>query len=119
MQSLSSASRRSGAIFDVDGRRMTVKELNQERMDPGFWDDPDRAREIEKRIARNEEWIEAWEEVKQQAEDIETLQFLAEEEGEDMGAEIAAEARALEKRLDRLELESLLDEPDDARDAIL
>ena len=98
---------------------MTVKELNQERMDPDFWDDPDRATEIEKRIAREEEWIEAWEEVKEQAEDIETLQLLAEEEDEDMDDEISAEARALEKKLDRLELESLLDDPDDERDAII
>jgi peptide chain release factor 2 len=98
---------------------MTVKELNQERMDPDFWDDPDRATEIEKRIAREEEWIEAWEEVKEQAEDIETLQLLAEEEDEDMDDEISAEARALEKKLDRLELESLLDDPDDERDAIV
>ncbi len=98
---------------------MTVEELNQERMDPDFWDDPDRAREIEKRIAREEEWIEAWEDVKEQAEDIETLQLLSEEEGEDMSDEIAAEARRLEKKLDRLELESLLDDPDDERNAIL
>ena len=98
---------------------MTIKELNQERMDPDFWDDPDRAREIEKRIARNEEWIEAWEDVKEQAEDIETLQLLAEEEDEDLEDEIAAEARALEQKLDRLEMESLLDEPDDERDAII
>lgn len=88
-------------------------------MDPDFWDDPDRAREIEKRIAREEEWIEAWEEVKQQAEDIETLQLLAAEEDEDLETEIFAEAEALEKKLDRLELESLLDDPDDHRDAIV
>jgi len=98
---------------------MTVKELNQERMDPDFWDDPDRAREIEKRIARNEEWIEAWEDVKERAEDIETLQLLAAEEDEDMSDEIAAEARTLERKLDRLELESLLDGPDDERDALI
>ena len=98
---------------------MTVEELNQERMDPDFWDDPDRAREIEKRIAREKEWIEAWEDVKERAEDIETLQLLAEEEDADMEEEIAAEARALEKKLDRLELESLLDDPDYERDAII
>ncbi|WP_263787067.1 peptide chain release factor 2 [Salinibacter grassmerensis] len=108
-----------GGYLDVDGRRMTVEELNQERMDPDFWDDPDRAREIEKRIAREEEWIEAWEDVKEQAEDIETLQLLSEEEGEDMSDEIAAEASKLEQKLDRLELESLLDDPDDERDAIV
>jgi len=98
---------------------MTIKELNQERMDPDFWDDPERARDIEKRIARNEEWIEAWEDVKEQAEDIQTLQLLAEEEGEDLEDEIAAEAHALEQKLDRLEMESLLDEPDDERDAMI
>jgi len=98
---------------------MTVEELNQERMDPDFWDDPDRAQEIEKRIAREKEWIEAWEDVKERAEDIETLQLLAEEEGEDMEEEIAAEAQALEQKLDRLELQSLLDDPDDERDAII
>ncbi len=98
---------------------MTVEELNQERMDPDFWDNPDRAQEIEKRIAREKEWIEAWEDVKEQAEDIETLQLLAEEEDEDMEDEIASEAQALEENLDRLELQSLLDDPDDERDAII
>jgi len=88
-------------------------------MDPEFWDDPDRAREIEQRIAREEEWIEAWEDVRERADNIETLQLLAEEEGEDLEEEIFAEAEALEQELDRLELESLLDDPDDERDAIL
>lgn len=98
---------------------MTIEELNQERMDPDFWDDPDHAQEVEKRIAQEKEWIEAWEEVKEQAEDIETLQLLAEEEGEDLEDEIFAEAESLENKLDRLELQSLLDDPDDVRDAIV
>jgi peptide chain release factor 2 len=110
---------RSGAIFDVEGRRVTIEELNRERMDPDFWDDPDRAREIEQRIAREEEWVEAWEDVKERAEDLETLQLLAEEEDADLEDEIFAEAEALEKELDRLELQSLLDDPDDKRDAIM
>lgn len=88
-------------------------------MDPDFWDDPERAREIEKRIAREQEWIDAWEEVKEQAEDIETLQLLAAEEDADLEEEIFSEAEALEAKLDRLELESLLDDPDDHRDAIV
>jgi peptide chain release factor 2 len=110
---------RSGAIFDVEGRRITIEELNRERMDPDFWDDPDRAREIEQRLAREQEWVEAWEDVKARAEDLETLQLLAEEEDADLEDEIFAEAEALEKELDRLELQSLLDDPDDERDAIL
>jgi len=88
-------------------------------MDPDFWDDPDHAREVEKRIAREKEWVQAWEEVKEQAEDIETLQLLAEEEGEDLEDEIFAEAEKLENALDDLELRSLLDDPDDERSAIV
>jgi len=110
---------RSGAIFDVEGRRMTIKELNQERMDPDFWDDPDHAKEVEQRIAREQEWVEAWEDLKEQAETLETLQLLAEEEEEDLEEEIFAEAEALEEELERLELQSLLDDPDDERNAIV
>jgi len=110
---------RSGAIFDIEGRRETIEELNRERMDPDFWEDPDRAKEIEQRIAREEEWIEAWEDVREQAEDVETLQVLAEEEDEDLEDEIFAAAESLEEELDRLELQSLLDDPDDERNAIV
>jgi len=110
---------RSGAIFDVEGRRTTIQELNQERLDPDFWEDPDHAREVEKRIAREQEWVEAWEELKERAEDLQTLQLLAEEEDEDLEEEIFAEAETLEDELDRLELQGLLDDPDDERNAIL
>ena len=98
---------------------MTIEELNQERMDPDFWDDPDHAKEVEQRIAREKEWVESWEELKEQAETLETLQLLAQEEDEDLDDEIFAEAEALEEALDRLELQSLLDERDDERDAIV
>jgi len=119
LKTLSSAWKRSGAIFDVPGRRETIEELNRERVDPEFWDDPERAKDIEQRIAREKEWIQAWEDVKEQAEDIQTLQLLAEEEGEDLEDEIFAAAEALEEDLDDLELRSLLDDPDDERNAIL
>jgi peptide chain release factor 2 len=110
---------RSGAIFDVAERRATVEELNQERMDPSFWDDPEHAQEVEKQIAREKEWIEAYEDLKERAENIQTLQLLAEEEGEDLRDEIAEEAEELEQRLERIELKSLLDDEDDHRDAIM
>jgi len=110
---------RSGAIFDVAERRATVEELNQERMDPSFWDNPEHAKDVEKQIAREKEWIEVYEDLKERAENIETLQLLSEEEGEDLRDEIVAEAEALEKRLERVELQSLLDGDDDHRDAIV
>lgn len=110
---------RSGVTFDLDERRIRVEELNQKRLDPGFWDNPQEAREVEQEIARHEGWIEAWENLKQQAEDIETLVELADEEDADLYDEIKAEAEALEAELERLELQSLLDDPDDERNAIV
>ncbi|PSQ67989.1 MAG: peptide chain release factor 2 [Bacteroidetes bacterium QH_2_67_10] len=116
----SSASACSGGIFDPQGRRDRIDELNRERFDPSFWDDPDRAREVEKEIAREEEWIERWEQVNRQKEDLEALQVLAAEEDDaDLEDEIQQEARRLEARLDRLELRSMLSEEDDGRDAIV
>lgn len=109
----------SGAIFDIAERETIVEELNQRRLDPNFWDNPDEAREVEKRIAEEKDWIESWEKLKQQAEDIETLMLLAEEEDADLQDEIFAEAEALETDLEQLKLRSLLDDPDDKRNAIL
>ncbi len=53
------------------------------------------------------------------AEDLDVLLEMAEEEGEDLSAEIDAEGANLERGLDALELKSLLSEPDDVRSAIL
>ena len=113
-------SARSGCIFDPQGRRDRIDELNQERLDPSFWDDPDHAKEVEQEVAREEEWVERWEQVNRQAEDLETLQVLAAEE-DDAGLEdeIQREARRLEARLDRLELRSMLSEEDDVRNSIV
>jgi peptide chain release factor 2 len=110
---------RSEAIFDLDERRATVEELNQQRLEPGFWDDPQSAQQVEKQIAEEQKWIDEWEDLKEQAENVETLRLLAEEEGEDLQDEIFSEARQLERHLDRLELRSLLSDPDDKRNAIL
>ena len=105
--------------LDIQARRETIEELNHERVDPGFWDNPDHAQEVEKRIAREKKWVGAWEDLKEQAEDIETLQLLASEEGADLDEEITAEADDLKAKLEQMELKSLLDDPDDVRDAIL
>ena len=114
-----SALMRSGVIFDPDEREARIAELNQERLDPSFWDDPERARTVEQQIAREQEWLDAWEELQEHVETLETLQLLADEEGEDLSDEIDAEAQTLEAKLNELEMRSLLDGPDDHRDAIV
>jgi peptide chain release factor 2 len=110
---------RSEAIFDVAGREARIETLNQRRLEPDYWDDPESAQHNEKAIAAEKEWLDAWDTLKRQAEDVETLMELASEEDADLRSEIQSEADRLEKLVDKLELRSMLDGPDDHRNAIV
>ena len=110
---------RSEAIFDVDRREATVEELNSLRLDPEFWSNPDKAKKVEQRISAEKEWLDSWEVLKRQAEDIETLLLLSDEEDEDLSSEIESEVARMEKNLDALEFRNMLSDPDDVRNAIL
>ena len=74
---------------------------------------------MEKKIAAEQGWIDAWKKLKGLADDVETLLELADEEDADLEAEIEAEAARLEKSLDVLEVRRMLSGPDDHRNAIL
>jgi len=110
---------RSGGIFDVDQRIEHKATLEAKRLDPGFWDDPAAAQVIEIAISVEKGWIDAWSAANEKAQDIQTLVEMASEEGEDLDAEIIAECSKLTVLVDELELKSLLNGPDDHRDAIL
>lgn len=110
---------RSGGTFDVEEKQSTIGALEQKRLDPEFWSNPSEAQEVEKRISGLKSWLTDWFDVRRRADDLETLVELAAEEDEDLESELLAEFGPLEKRLDALELKSMLSDPDDHRDAIL
>lgn len=111
---------RSGGFFDIPGRREKIAQLNKERLAPGFWDQPERAREVEKQIAEETSWVAAWDRLRRQADDVQTLLELQREDPEaNLEEEIAQEVARLEQQIDALELQSLLTDPDDHRNAIL
>ena len=110
---------RSETIFDVDRREATVEELNSLRLDPEFWNNPEEAKKVEQRISAEKEWLDSWAVLKRQAEDIETLLLLSDEEDEDLSSEIESEVARMEKNLDALEFRNMLSDPDDVRNAIL
>ncbi len=110
---------RSEATFDLSGRTSRIGELEKERPKPGYWDDSARAQRIEKEIAGEEAWVADYARLERLAEDVETLLELAEEEEEDLEAEIQAESRRLLGGTEQLELRSMLSGEDDHRNAIL
>ncbi len=72
-------------------------------------------------IATRKEWVEAYEKVVRQAEDLEVLLEMAEESGEDpdLVQECRQEIRALQQAVQDLEFRNMLSGPDDQKNAIL
>jgi peptide chain release factor 2 len=109
---------RSGGIFDYDQRKVRIIELQEQTQDPNFWDDPDEARRIMKKIDHEKNMVNRWDHLNELRESINVYrEFL--EEGEDVEDELQQEIQQLEKELDALELQNMLRGEDDHRDAIL
>ena len=87
---------------------------------PGFWDDPERARGDLRLLSSVREPLEEYERLKRRLEDAEALLELAREEGDtSLYSELAGEVQALKRDSDRLWLGLLLTGEYDAEDAIL
>src|SRR5690606_13282381 len=109
-----------GSYLDIPGRRARLGALEEKRLDPDFWNDPDAARETEKEIAALKSWVDAFDALERRRDDVATLEELAEEEDDaDLAEEIERERAALEKEVEALELRGMLSGEDDHRDAIL
>jgi len=88
-------------------------------LDPDYWSHPKEAQMVEKEIAEEKSWVDAWENVLRRTEDLETLVEMAEEEGDDLDDEIDREGSALAEAVEKLELRGMLSGSDDLRNAIL
>ncbi len=109
---------RSGGIFDYDRKKVKIIELQDLTQDPDLWNDPDRAQSLMRELGSEKEIIEKWDELDELRNSILVyIQF--EEEGEDVEAEIEAEVARFRELLQDLELQNMLSDPDDHRDAII
>jgi len=109
---------RSGGIFDYDKRKVTVIELQEQTQDPAFWNDPASAQKVMQDLDFEKEIVGRWDELNELRDSIQVYrQFL--EEGEPVEEELAAEIETFRKKLRDLELQNMLSEPDDHRDAIV
>lgn len=109
---------RSGGIFDYEQRKVKIIELQEQTQDPNFWDDPDEARRIMKKLDHEKSMVASWDKLDELRDSINVYQeFL--EEGEDVGDELHQEVKKLEKDVEALELKNMLRGEDDHRDAIL
>jgi peptide chain release factor 2 len=110
----------SGGIFDLDGKRARLHDIDHRSAQPEFWDDPEQAQKLLKEKARLETAVEGLDAALGAVEDASVLFELAREEGdESQFDEVAAQLDGAEKQVEALEFQRMLSGPDDARNAIV
>jgi peptide chain release factor 2 len=102
----------------LPGYEREIEDLERQSGEPGFWDDPNAAQLAMRHLGELKSRVGTWQEVAAAADDLATLAELA---GADpaLAEEVGAEADALSRKIDGLELQVALGGPHDGSDAIL
>ena len=109
-----------GIHFDVAAKEEKIAELEYKMGEPTFWDDAEKAQKINQELNDVKINVDKYKEIARKFDDVEVLLEMAmEEDDTGMEPEIKEEMKAIQERLDALELEVLLSEPYDANNAIL
>ncbi len=110
----------SEVIFDLAGKEKRLAEIEHQLSRDGFWDQPDKATVILKERTRVTQKIEAFTALTDSLEECELLLEMAVEESDQETLEEAAQqVTTLQKGIDKLSLEMMLDGESDQNDAIV
>ena len=106
--------------LNVETLKENIARLEEEMGAPGFWDDTDKAQGIVKQLKGYKNTVSLPDEVHAELEDAVALVELGQEAADEgMAAEITNTIAAAEKKLQRLEMNSLFNDPRDQKDVIL
>ena len=106
--------------FDVVHVKQQIARLEEETARPGFWDEPREAQETIQQLNALRQRIAGWEELQRQWQELQAMsELLQEEEDPELLEELQQGVQELAKRLDTLEMETLLSGEHDANNAIL
>jgi peptide chain release factor 2 len=107
-------------IFDLPGKESRLSELEEITGKPEFWDNADLAQETLREQSLIKQTVEQWQSLTSELEDVEVLEELSLEEGdEDALAEAKAKLSEIEVKVETLEFKRILGEPEDASNAIV
>ncbi len=88
--------------------------------EPGFWDNPEQAREVMEESNRLKGWVEPWKELHERVTELSELaELLIEETDEELEEEWDREVARLSGKLEGLELRTMLQGENDHRNALL
>jgi len=107
-------------IFDVDGKKAHLVEIEKQINVPGFWDDAARAQKIQKERSRIQEPIDSWESCFSTWEDASLmLEMALDEEDAEAEKEVAQTLETLEKRVGIFEMECMFSGEHDESNALI
>lgn len=102
----------------IEDKRIDVQEGDLKSQDPSFWDHPKEAEEILKEIRGQKFWIDSYEEVKSDLEDLKVLiEFY--DLGESKEEEVEEHYQTSISKLEELELKNMLSAEEDSLNAVL
>lgn len=115
-----SDTRSFGGVFDIEQIRKKKKGLQEQSADPDFWNDQSRAQKILQKISQYDEQLEKWDTVKSAHDDLEVMLELAEEaQDESLESELNGLLSKYKHALGKLELQAMLSDEADSKNAIL
>ena len=100
--------RRSGGIFDYDGKVERLEEVTRELEDPDIWNDAERAQKLNKERAALDQSVTAQRDVIEGVSDAGELLEMAVDEGDaDTLASVEADLQRLERQIGALEFQRM------------
>ncbi|MBA2291051.1 MAG: peptide chain release factor 2 [Gemmatimonadales bacterium] len=107
-------------FLDVDRKVARLDDLESRQADPAFWADSGRAREQVQEVKTLKGWVTPFLELVTRLDDAEgLLELLDAEPDAEMAGELEGEVKRAGTDLDELELQTMLQGPDDSRGAIV
>ncbi len=107
-------------IFEIEKKIGEIEKYEQQALAADFWNNREAAQEVMQKINSRKTKVEKWQRLNKKASYIEEILVLSEEEDDLQFLEdVQNELANLEKELNDLEFERMLDDPDDHLNAIL
>ncbi|MFC5711323.1 peptide chain release factor 2 [Thalassorhabdus alkalitolerans] len=106
--------------LDLAEKEERIAELEEKMTEPGFWDDPDKSKKVIDESNVLKETANGFKSLADKYENLEvTYELVKEEEDEGLYEELEEGVKELNKELNDFELQLLLSEPYDKKNAIL
>ena len=104
--------------LEIENKKMEIEEEDLKSQDPDFWSKPKEAQVLLKKLKHKKYWVESYDVVRDECEDLEVL-FDFCKEGEATEEEVQEAYDSLIKQVEELEFKNMLSAEEDSLSAVL